>query len=303
MNKLKLLITTLLLLGLIRPCLSQDVNGCSYLENCFQLIYLDGGEYTFLDTKMRFGTGGTSNDLDFVNIIPFDKNGNKITYDYAGLVGEGYYMGLDDVLFLDENGEIISKRLNTMEMRDTQGALNSKWFAFDENIGSAEITSITLNDDGTLQAINTTKINFVGVEDIIDIDLQKCRTFEDFHLDLNTTVDGFCGDLKAFLSTHPRDAELGWKNISQQISVNGVSNVSDLQHHCNLSEDNDMTYRQAYPSGCENYHLELRIIPCRFRSLEDCTDHLLKFEVKICCKCEEEHTLDDSKLDQQNFKK
>jgi hypothetical protein len=286
-SKLYLILVFLLCFG---GLIAQNGNQSLKLTNCFQTVDLDGGtkniipfvDYQFLQTGASF--------YDLVSIEAFDINGIQTTFNYDGLTEPPFQLWLNVPISTPPDPAIVHK--DAVELY-INGQNNTGKFSFGNDVDYIVITPLNVDESGNVFSTIPTTLQFTTLLEAITFESeQSCFTFDNFKLNLDNILDGFCGDYHFDLKKHwsdiadPNDPA----NVHEDLNIGVETDLINFDDHCaeclGMSAEPPSVNPDPVPCGCRTFEIDLTIEPCPAYLPEDCDDLHIFTQIDICCECD-----------------
>ena len=289
---------------------TEGVDGDLFIENCYQKIKMDGGEYRLLRDGFSFSRTSTTIEGNWLWFRAYHNEDGEVNVGpdkYFGQWTEGIALPLpswirqvDEVIQVNDTTTVLNPFFDVYvaDMYDDE-----KGFAKDFIFGlldlypaivKLEITVVSYNE--TLERFlfgesNTTTFHIVEKDKILDTEIgtdQGCLTFDHFQMNGGVNLDGLCGKVRNELAL-PSNGIDPPEVVSDEFEFGNHVTFDYLGDHC--EECLEMA-AEAYPinespisCGCRDFVLKTTIQPC-YGKEHICEPLIIYEDVQVCCRCD-----------------
>lgn len=285
----------------------KEVDGQLFIENCYQKVKTDGGEYRLLRDGFNFSRTSTTQEGDWLWFRAYtNKNIELVGIDkYFGRWTEGialplhsYIQQVDEVIQVNDASTVLKPFFNVYvaDMFDDHKGF-AKDFIFDllilyTSIVKLEIITVSKNEElgrFTFGKSNITTFHIIDKDDIIDAEIgtdQGCLTFNNFQMNGGVNLDGFCGKVRNELAL-PSNSIDPPEVVSDQFEFGDHVSFDYLGDRC--EECINMTTNYGNPNpvacGCKDFVLKTSLMSC-YAKEHLCEPLVIYEDIRVCCECD-----------------
>ena len=280
--------------------LGQNEVSTYSLQNCYQLLLgQENDEYNVLSGLDLWFNFNENSWPDYVQFITEDFHGNINHFDVQDYVDAGLLKDPFGIGYSPDGYDNIVVGLKAL----TEGGVFAKniyTFRFKSDVKKATIRVFNETDNPvTLDLDRELTLNFMNLSEAFLLkpgNDESCLTFENFNVNLENSLDGFCGKTKASLWQVPpiKNAQNQIDPIKVELGINQEIEIeNDWCNNC-MDATANPSEPDPVPCGCTNFMMNITITPCQGHTMPDnCPSLEFQLPVTVCCVCDVRTTIFD----------
>jgi hypothetical protein len=277
--------------------MAQGANGGLTINNCYQFLNVDDptedfnvlkGQKLWFNYAENYWPKALS--IKTVDVNNVEKVWSVEDYNGSGLKGDYPYWfhpyttdeGLDVVPLKRYSGS-------------AEGYIKNRYaFSVGEDVKTIELKIWGFPENGEEHLLeHKVTMDVLSIEEAFSFTNplnESCFTFENFHVNLSSVLDGFCGDAIGYLWQVPPLANPNNQIDPIKLEFKEPISLSTLDGYCEscINATASSSLPEPVPCGCSNFSIDINIKPCQStepRPIE-CPDLNFSLPIDICCDCD-----------------